>query len=147
VQEQLRQRAVESFLPLYETVRRWKDRCVRLEFPLFPSYVFVRIALRDRLGIQQIPSVVRFVGFNGTPTPLPENGIESLRKGLVKCVRAEPYPYLKIGRRVRIKSGPLQGMQGIVVRKKNVIRVVISLELIMRSIAVETDALDLEPLS
>src|ERR1700740_156313 len=70
VARQLEQRKVEHLLPLYETIRRWKDRRVRWQSPLFPGYVFVRLALRDRLQVLQIPSVVRLVGFNGYPTPL-----------------------------------------------------------------------------
>lgn len=145
VTKQLEERCVESFLPLYETVRRWKDRRVRLQMPLFPGYVFVRLALRDRLQVLQVPSVVRLVSFNGIPTALPEEEMESLRNGLRSGICAEPHPYLKVGKRVWIKSGPLQGMRGILVRKKNAIRVVVSLDLIMRSVAVETDLADLTP--
>ncbi len=146
VAEQLKQRAVEHFLPLYESVRRWKDRRVRLELPLFPGYVFVRLALRDRLQVLQIPSVVRLVGFNGLPTALPDNEMERLRNGLTRQLHAEPHPYLTVGRRVRVRRGPLQGAQGILIRKKGFFRVVLSLDLILRSVAVEVDAADLEPL-
>jgi len=145
VQEQLRQRTVEAYLPLYPSVRRWKDRRVRLEMPLFPGYVFVHLALRDRLQVLQTPSVVRLVGFGGQPAALPEQEIDALRQGLTRDMRVEPYPYLKVGQRVRVKTGPLQGLGGILVRKKNVSRFVISLDLIMRSVAVEIDVAELEP--
>jgi transcription antitermination factor NusG len=144
VQEQLRQRAVDSYLPVYASVRRWKDRRVSLDLPLFPGYVFVRLALRDRLPVLQTPSLVRLVGFGGQPAPLPDQEIEALRHGLTKELRIEPHPFLKVGHRVRVKSGPFQGLEGILVRKKNISRFVISLDLIMRSVAVEIDIAELE---
>jgi len=146
VAEQLSARSVEHFLPLYESVRRWKDRRVRLQLPLFPGYVFVRLALRDRLQVLQIPSVARFVSFNGTPAALPEAEIEALKAGLERGIQAVPHPYLKAGRRVRITAGPLEGLEGVAVRKKNSLRFVLSLDLIMRSVAVEIAMADLEPI-
>ncbi len=145
VAEQLEQRSVEHFLPLYETVRRWKDRRMRLQLPLFSGYVFVRLALRNRLQVLQVPSVVRLVGFHGLPTPLQEGEIEALRDMLARPLCAEPHPYLIVGRRVRIKTGPLAGAEGILVRAKNRYRIVLSIDLIMRSIAVEVDTADVEP--
>lgn len=142
VAEQLAQHSMEHFLPLYESVRRWKDRRVRLQLPLFPGYIFVRFALGDRLRVLEIPSVVRLVGFNGLPTPLPEGEIESLRNALVRQLHAEPYPYLTVGRRVLIIHGPLRGLEGILLRKKGNLRLVLSLELIQRSIVVDVDAAD-----
>src|SRR6266705_5317316 len=130
VAEQLGVREVEHFLPLYSSVRRWKDRRVRLELPLFPGYVFVRLALRDRLRVVQIPSVVRLVGFNGQPAAVPDEEIQSLRSGLSQGLRAEPHPFLTVGRRVRITGGPFAGLEGILNRKKSTLRVVVSLELI-----------------
>ena len=144
VQEQLRQRAVDAYLPVYASMRRWKDRRVSLDLPLFPGYVFVRLALRDRLPVLQTPSMVRLVGFGGQPAPLPDQEIEALRLGLSRELRIEPHPFLKVGHRVRVKSGPFQGLEGILVRKKNISRFVISLDLIMRSVAVEIDTAWLE---
>lgn len=145
VLQQLGHRAVEAYLPQYESVRRWKDRRVRLDLPLFPGYVFVHLALRDRLRVLQTPSVVRLVGFGGQPAALPDQEIEALRGALTREMRIEPHPYLKVGQRVRVRTGPLQGLQGILVRKKNVSRFVISLDLIMRSVAAEIDVAELEP--
>jgi transcription termination/antitermination protein NusG len=145
VAEQLGVREVEHFLPLYESVRRWKDRRVRLQLPLFPGYVFVRMALRDRLRVMQVPGVARLVGFHGTPVALPEEEIEALRASLASGVRAEPHPYLTEGGRVRVKSGPLAGLQGILVKRKNKARFVVSVELIQRAMAVEMEGADLEP--
>lgn len=144
VAEQLMRRSVEHFLPLYNTVRRWKDRRVQLQLPLFRGYVFVRLALRDRLQVLQVPGVSNLVGFNGTPAPLPQEEIETLKKGLVCGVRAEPHPFLSVGRRVRVKAGPLEGVEGIVIRRKNRLRLVISLDLIRRAAAVEIEEADLE---
>ena len=146
VRDQMEQRSVESFLPVYETVRRWKDRRMQLQMPLFPGYVFVRMALGDRLRVLQVPSVVRLVGFDGHLSALPDEEIEGLKKGLASGVLAEPHPFLNVGRRVRVKAGPLAGVEGIVIRRKNRLRLVISLELIQRSAMVEVDAADLEPL-
>ena len=142
VADQLQGREVEHFLPQYESVRRWKDRRVTLKLPLFPGYVFVRLALRDRLRVVQIPGVVHLVGFNGLPAALPDEDMEILRSGLSQRLHAEPHPFLTIGRRVRINRGPLAGLQGILRRKKANFRVVVSLELIQRSVAVDVDAAD-----
>lgn len=144
VAEQFTQRSLENFLPQYGSVRRWKDRRVLLEFPLFPGYVFVRLALRERLRVLETPSVVRLVGFNGHPTALPDKEIEALRACVAAQIDAKPHPYFTVGRRVRIKSGPLAELEGVLVRRKNTLRVVLSLDLIARSAAVEVDAADIE---
>lgn len=146
VAEQLGVRDVEHFLPTYSSVRRWKDRRVTLQMPLFPGYVFVRLALRNRLKVLQLPSVARLVGFNGMPAALPQDEIEALRAGLAGVVSAEPYPYLTVGRHVRIIGGPLAGRDGILVRRKGVLRAVLSLNLIQRSILVDVEADALEPI-
>jgi transcription termination/antitermination protein NusG len=142
---QLGQRSVEHFLPLYESVRRWKDRRKKLQLPLFPGYVFVRLALRDRLQVLQVPGVARLVGFNGRPSALPETDIEAMQTCLTRKACLEPHPYVQVGRRVRIKSGPLEGLEGIVIRKKNRLRFVLSLDLINRSAAAEIDGANLDP--
>ncbi len=146
VAEQLEGKRIDHFLPVYEAVHRWKDRRVTLHLPLFPGYVFVRIPLKNRLAVQEIPGVAQIVGFGGHPVALPDNEMEALRTGLAAQLRAEPHPYLVIGDRVRVVRGPLAGAEGILIRKKDKIRVVLSLELIMRSVAVEVDASDLEAL-
>ena len=144
VSRQLQDRRIECFLPLYRSLRRWKDRRKELELPLFPGYIFVHIACEDRLRILQVPSVVRFVGFNGQPTALEDSEVEQLRNGILNGVLAEPHPYLKLGSRVRVKHGPLAGAEGILIRKKDTCRIVLSVELLMRSVAVEVQAADLE---
>jgi len=145
VVSQLQERKIDCFLPVYRSLRRWKDRRKELELVLFPGYVFVHFDLKDRLRVLQLPGVVRFVSFNGHPAPLPESEIEILSRGLASGIRAEPHPYLKIGHRVRVRSGPLTGAEGILIRKKDKFRVVLSIDLIMRSVAVEVDEADIEP--
>lgn len=143
---QVEQRSIACFLPTYRSMRRWKGRRKELELALFPGYVFVRLALSDRLRVLQLPSAVRLVSFNGRPAVLPDSEIESLRARLSgHGARIEPHPYLCAGRRVRVCAGPMLGLEGIVVRRKDRCRVVFSLDLIMRSVAVEVDASDLEP--
>jgi transcription antitermination factor NusG len=146
VLSQLQERRISCFLPVYRSVRRWKDRRKELDLVLFPGYVFVQIDLRERLRVLQLPSVVRFVSFNGQPAPLQDSEIEILSKGLASGIRAEPHPYLKVGQRVHIRSGPLAGANGILVRRKDNFRVVLSIDLIMRSVAVEVDEADVEPI-
>ncbi len=144
VSRQLGERCVDHFLPLYRSLRRWKDRRKEIELALFPGYVFVHIDLEDRLPVLQVPSVVNLVGFRGFPAALDDQEIEVLRKGLANGRVAEPCPYLQAGREVRVRGGPLAGFTGIVVRKKDKFRVVLSIDLIQRSVAVEVDACDLE---
>lgn len=143
----LAQRQIETFLPLYRAVRQWKKRPpVVLELPLFPTYVFVRVAPGARGALLRLPGVLSMVGSSREPWPLPDLEIEALRSGLLER-KFEPHPYLTVGEKVRIKAGVMAGVEGVLVRKKNDLRVVLSLDLIMRSIAVEVDADDVEPAS
>lgn len=143
VARQLEEKNINCFLPLYRSVRRWKDRLKELDLPLFPGYVFVQVAPEDRLRVLQTSSVVRFVSFGGHPAALDDGEIEGLRNGVANGMKVEPCPFLKVGQRVRVKHGPLAGMEGIVVRKKDRLRLVISVDLLMRSVAVEVQAADL----
>jgi transcription antitermination factor NusG len=147
VAEQLGLREVEHFLPLYQSVRKWADRRKRLDVPLFPGYVFVRLPLQERMRALEIPSVARLVGFDHLPAPLPDDEMEAMRNGLTGQLRAVPHPYLKVGRRVRIVSGPLENCEGILLRNKGGFRVVLSVDLIMRSVVVEVAAEDIVPVS
>lgn len=146
VARQLEERHVNFLLPVYRSVRKWKDRRKELDLVLFPGYVFVNLDLQNKLRVLQIPGVARFVSFQGAPAALGEQDIDLLSKGLTQGVRAEPHPYLKVGKRVRVKHGPLTGMEGILVRKKEKFRLVVSLDLIMRSVMVEVDESDVAPL-
>ncbi len=143
VADQFARRNVEHFLPQYESVRRWKDRKVRLHLPLFPGYLFAHVAVQERLRVLQVPGVVRLVGFNGSPAPMPEEDMNRIHEFLGQGWRAEPHPYLQVGRRVRVVRGPLTGMEGIVARRKNRSRLVLSFDVIERSMAVEMDEGDL----
>jgi transcription antitermination factor NusG len=144
VAEQVEQRSFPCFLPLYRSMRRWKDRRKELELVLFPGYVFVRMALASKLLVLQVPGVVRLVSFNGQPAALPIAEIEALRTRWSGELKVEPHPYLRVGRRVRVHSGPMQGLEGIIVRRKDCCRIIFSIDLIMRSVAVEVDEADLE---
>ena len=145
VAQQLQERGVEHFLPLYHSLRRWKDRRKELDLVLFPGYIFVQLALTDRLRVLQLPGVVRFVSFNGLPAALPSEDVEALRSGLSQNLHPEYHPYLTAGRRVRVVSGALCGAQGILVRRKSNYRLVISLDAIMRSVSLEIDEADVVP--
>jgi transcription antitermination factor NusG len=139
VAKQLTWRSVEHFLPMYESVRRWKDRRVRLQLPLFPGYVFVRLALRDRLRVLAVPGVARLVGFDGRPTVVPAEDIEAIRACLERNRNVQPHPYVLCGQRVRVLNGPLAGFSGIVVRQKNRTRFVVSFDVLERSVSVELE--------
>jgi transcription antitermination factor NusG len=103
------------------------------------------MAVVDRLRVLQVPGVVRIVGFSGQLAALPDEEIEELKNGLAGGVRAEPHPYLTVGRRVRVKRGPFEGRQGILLRRKGKLRLVLSIELIMRSLVIDVDIDDVEP--
>ncbi len=138
-------RQIESFLPLYSVVHRWKNRSnPKVDLPLFPNYVFVHIERRQCVRVLEVPGVLSIVGSGREPSPLPNSDIESLRSGL-SLRNFEPHPYLVAGEKARIKSGPFAGMAGIIVRKKNQFRVVLTLDLIRQSVAVEVDSDELEP--
>jgi len=145
VAQQLGLRHIEHILPLYESVRRWKDRRMKLQLPLFPGYIFVRLALRDRLQVLQAPGVARLVGFNGMPCALPEVDIHAIQNYMECGYQVEPHPYLQAGRRARVKSGPLQGLEGVILRRKNRTRFILSFDLIMLSVAVAIEETNLAP--
>jgi transcription antitermination factor NusG len=144
VAEQFDRRSIEQLLPLYHSVRQWKDRKVRLARPLFPGYVFVRISSQQRLRVLEVPGVARLVGFGNQPARLSDEDIRSIQCCMTGKVRVEPYPYPCIGTRVRVKNGPLCGMAGVVVRVKNHTRLIISVDLIRSSATVEAEQIDLE---
>lgn len=146
VAEHFSQRGLEHFLPLYETIHRWNNGRHRVSLPLFPGYIFVRIPLQERLRVLEVPGFVRLVGFNALPQPLPEADIEKMREALGTGMLVEPYPYLTVGTRVEVRNGPLTGMTGILLRRQNKYRVVISVDLIMRSMVVEVAADDVAPI-
>jgi transcription antitermination factor NusG len=145
IARQLQERSMTCFLPVYRSVRKWKDRNKEINLVLFPGYVFVQLDLRQRLSVLQLPGVVQFVSFSGKPAELKEDELEILRRGLKDGVRAQPHPYLKAGRAVHVKRGPMAGAEGILIRRKDRFRLVLSIDAIMRSVAVEVDEADVEP--
>jgi transcription antitermination factor NusG len=145
VEMHLRLREIENFLPLYRTQRQWKDGSRgMLELPLFSSYIFVRIGCYGRLPVLKVPGVISIVGCGVQPLPIPDSYIHWLREGL-RQRKIEPHPYLAAGAKVRIRSGAMAGMEGVLLRKKNNFRVVLTLEMIMRSVTVEVEINDIEP--
>jgi len=144
VAEHLEIRQIELFLPLYRSSRRWNNGCkVTLERPLFPGYVFVHIPPNERVRVLELSGVVSIVGTTREPTPLPDEDIERFRAGL-HLAHAEPHPTLTMGETVRIRRGPLQGMTGVITRQKNSFHVVLTVDLIMKSVAVEVCADNVE---
>ncbi|MDR3762485.1 MAG: UpxY family transcription antiterminator [Acidobacteriota bacterium] len=139
------QSGIEHFLPLYEKLSVWRNRQRKqISLPLFPRYVFVRTARCERLPVLQTAGVVSIVGAGAVAVPDAE--IEFLR-GKVRNGQVEPYPELVAGRRVCVKSGPLAGLEGVLVRRCNRTRFVLTLQLIQQSASVEISAEDLELLS
>lgn len=147
VAEELKLRSVEQFLPVHNCRHRWKNGVVaELELPLFPGYLFAKVALGDRIRLLQLPGVVGFAVTSAHPTSLPEEEIRGLRDLSTLC-NVAPHPFLNAGDRVRLVAGPLSGMEGILLRRKTELRVVLSLDIIMRSISVEVSEFDIEPVS
>lgn len=130
---------LESFLPLYLTRRRWSDRIKELELPLFAGYVFCRFADGERAQALATPGVTSVVGFGNRSAPVAEEEIQALRTMLASGLPVGPWPYLRVGERVRIEAGPLCGLEGILTQVKDVWRVVVSVELLQRSVAAEVD--------
>ena len=143
--QRLTEYEVEHFLPCYRSVRQWKDRRVTLEMPLFPGYLFVHLPFIERARVLTLPNVVALVGNKNSPSEISEQEIAWIKQG-VEHGNAAPYPYLKVGQRVVITSGALSGMQGILMRKQNNTRVVVSLDSISRGFVVEVDMASLKPI-
>ncbi len=137
--------AMETFLPLHRSRHTWKNGVhADVDAPLFPCYLFARIDIRDRLHLLQTPGVLGFAAASARPTAIPNEEIALLRTATEK-LKAEPHPYLNCGDWVRIVAGPLAGMAGVLMRRKQEYRVVLSIEAIMRSIAVEVSEFEIEP--
>jgi transcription antitermination factor NusG len=137
----------ETLLPLYQSARRWKDRTKILSLPLFPSYVFVKGGLERRLDILTTPGIYALVSNAGRPTPIASAEIEAIRRAVESGAPMEPQPFLKCGEVVRVKRGPLAGIQGILTRKKDVYRLVLSVEMLGQAASLEIDALLVERLN
>lgn len=129
----------ECFLPLYRQRRRWSDRMVTTEAPLFPGYVFCRFDYMRRLPVITTFGVVSIVGFGSDPAPIPDHEIHAVEKVLQAGVAAEPHPFLRIGQSIRINHGALKGVEGILLQKKSEWRLVVSVNMLQRSVSVEID--------
>jgi transcription antitermination factor NusG len=144
VAQHLSTRRIEFFLPVYKEMNRWKNgQRMLIEKPLFPGYVFVKIDCTERVRVLELPGVHSIVGAGRNPIPLPYEEIETLQRG-APILNCRPHPIVKTGERVLVRKGPLEGMIGIVIRQKNSTRIILSLDLIMKGIAVEVDGQDLE---
>lgn len=138
---------VKVFVPFYNARHRWKDRVKQLSLPLFPNYVFVFSSVDERISILRTPGVYDFVRLAGRPSPIPEGEIAAIRKTVENDMAIDPHPFLNIGDHVRGVSGPLKGVEGILIRKNGLYHLVLSIELLGRSLAVEVDAADFERVS
>ncbi len=145
VADMLSTKGFEVFLPLYDSMRVWKDRKKLISLPLFPCYVFVRGGLDRKLQVVTTPGVHMMLYRGEQVAIIPEEEIRSIRRSIDGSLRVEPHPYLKCGDRVRVKRGSLEGVEGILLRKKNMCRLILSVDMLAQSVAVEIDASDVEP--
>ena len=142
----LEYQAYECFLPLYSSRRRWSDRIKRMELPLFPGYVFSRFGALDRTAIIKTPSVIAVVGIGCIPTPIDELEIAAIQRIVASGFGLSPHPFLQIGQHVRVNSGSLYGLEGIIadVRKRD--QLIVSVPMLQRSVAVEIDSASVTPI-
>jgi transcription antitermination factor NusG len=145
IAEILEAKGFEIFLPLYESTRRWKDRRKVISLPLFPCYVFVRGAHERRLPVLTTPGVHMIISRGERVATVPDEEIEAIRRTVEGPFSVEPHPFLRCGERVRVVRGSLEGVEGVLTRKKNLYRLVLSVEMLAQSVAVEIDALDVVP--
>jgi transcription antitermination factor NusG len=146
VADRLRMRNIDTYLPLYSAARCWNHRRMQVELPLFPGYVFIKMHITDKARVLTDSGIIRLVSFNSNAAALPDDDIERLRSSLA-ARRAEPYPFLTAGKRVRIRSGPFAGMAGTILRRKGGLRLVVTLDLIQKSIVFELDVADTQATS
>ena len=147
VADYLNGQGYEWFLPLYKSRKRWSDRIKEVESPLFPGYLFCRFNQHDRLPILKTPGVIQIVGFNRIPAVVQESEISALQTLMAAGVPNHPCPFLELGDKVRIESGPLRGLEGILMDFKGHHRLVLSVTLLQRSVAVEIDSALVTPVT
>jgi transcription antitermination factor NusG len=135
----LRDQGLEDFLPVYRSRRRWSDRLKEVQAPLFAGYVFCRFAPQHRRPVLKTPGVRSIVAFGGQPAPVPDAEISAIRQAVASGLRVEPWPSPREGQPVRIQRGPLSGLSGLLVRVRDNWRLLVSVELLQRSVAVELD--------
>jgi len=145
VSEMLQAKGFEVFLPLYDSTRRWKDRKKVISLPLFPCYVFLRGGMERRLHVLTTPGIHMMLSRGERIATIPEEEIHAIRRSVEGCLRVEPHPFLRCGERVRVIRGSLEGVEGVLTRKKNLYRLILSVEMLAQSVAVEIDARDVVP--
>ena len=146
VDERLHEKDIESFLPLYDIQSRWKDRRKWVQKPVFPGYLFARPSPESLWLLSVMPGVVQVVGDGRRPIPVPDDQVDAVRRMVESSARVAPLPYLQAGRRVYVRVGPLQGIEGFIVRRNGRHRLVVSVDLLGRSVAAEVDIDCVEPL-
>ncbi len=146
VAAQFQQKGLDALLPTYRRLSRWSDRIRRSNAPLFPGYVFVRVGEGEHGRVWQTGGVVSIVCRSGKPVPLSDADIEKLRFCTANPAAVEPHPFLRVGQRVRVKHGPFRGWEGVLVEKRNSTRLVLTVEQIMKSVAIDISGADVEPL-
>jgi transcription termination/antitermination protein NusG len=145
VRDQLEKQGIEPLLPTVKRLSQWKDRKKEIEVPLFSGYCFVRFSQEARLPVQQVSGVVEIVGSGSRPEPIPDAEIEALKTLMTSVLPYDSHPYLREGMQVEVVRGPLQGVQGILLRKEKCHRLVIGVRLIQQAAAVEIDVRDVAP--
>lgn len=146
VYQELIKKGIETFLPLRKVTRHWSDRKKVIEEPLFKGYLFVNIPLKSRWAVLNTKGAVKFVGKSaGIPIEIPEKELQAIQKFIQEDMPLDPFPYLKEGERVYIRSGQFKGVEGFIVRKDKHCRLVISLDLLMQSVSIQIDSACVEP--
>ena len=142
----LHSKGLETLVPLYSSQRQWSDRVKEIQRPVFAGYVFCHFPLRERIHVTDTPGVGKIVGFGGTPAAIEDSEIAGIRLVMESKQPWAPWPYLKAGDRVRVERGPMRGLEGTLLRTKDTLRLVIGVELLQRSMAVELDREAIEPI-
>ena len=139
VAKNLREKGYEEYLPLSRSKRRWSDRMKTVTTPLFPGYLFCKFDIQDRLPILVVPGVLSIVGIGKAPATIPESQISLLQQVISSGMQCGPWPFAQVGQSVSVERGPLAGLKGIVIEHKSSLRLVLSLPLLQRAVAVEMD--------
>jgi len=142
----LRERGYEQFAPSYKSERSWSDRKKEIDQYLFPGYVFCRFNAGNRLAVLTAPGVVDVVGFGKTPEPIPDQEIERVRRMVESGLLVTPHPFLNVGQAVLIERGPLTGLEGVLIEVKGKHRLVVSINLLQRSVSAEVDRRSVRPI-
>jgi transcription antitermination factor NusG len=135
----LQSKGLKTLVPVYRSRRQWSDRVKELEMPLFAGYVLCQFDLADRIHVTDTPWVAKIVGFGGSPAALEDSEIAAIQQVVASKMPLAPWPYLKAGDRVRVEHGPMRGVEGALLRTKDGVRLVLSVDLLQRSLAVEVD--------